>query len=179
MKYIAYVLLAFLVPFLVSCASNHESADGFASSKRLADDDRDGVTNQFDLCKNTARTTTVDEDGCGVEQSLTASSDIFILLFKMDSVDLPKRERLRLQRTISAFTGEHVKSIEIEPHRMVEEIELNVDDRAEAVTAFLVSAGVDRALIEVVPIGTISEHYHSDSRTKNLLNSRVVIRVKH
>jgi outer membrane protein OmpA-like peptidoglycan-associated protein len=181
MKRVAYVLFAFLTPLLMSCETNREPEGGFVSSDGLADNDRDGVINQHDLCDNTPRTTTVDENGCRVEQSLDATSDVFFVRFEANSANLSHREQLRLRSRVSAFTGEHVASIEVEPHRADDESDAILRGRAEAVEAFLLSLGVGQALIEVVPDGTISERYQSESESEveNRVNSRVSIRVNH
>lgn len=172
-------ILAVSLVALLGCAGSADQNASYEASDHIGDADRDGVTNQYDQCPNTPRTTSVDENGCRLELALDATRDEFLVMFAENSASLSEREKNVLLWNKSAFSADDVSEILVEPFILPRESDGLLNERASAVISSLIELGADPQLIRQVPMGSLSDEHVSGAEHEQAVNRRVYIRVTH
>jgi OOP family OmpA-OmpF porin len=148
------------------------------------DSDGDGVPDYKDECPNTPAGTQVDEVGCAKADTVTVVKEIIL---KGDTnFEFNKAELLPAAYPVLNNLAETIKKNpetrwRIEGHTdAIGSDSYNMDlsrRRAESVLNYLLSQGVDRSRLEVVPLGESQPVATNDTQEGRAMNRRVEIRL--
>ncbi len=148
------------------------------------DSDGDGVPDYKDECPNTPAGTQVDEVGCAKADTVTIVKEI--LLQGDTNFEFNKAELLPQAYPVLNELAENIKKNpktrwRIEGHTdAVGSDSYNMDlarRRAESVLNYLLSQGVDRSRLEIVPLGESQPVATNDTQEGRAMNRRVEIKM--
>ena len=146
------------------CPDDPEDKDGFEDADGCPDpdNDKDGILDEKDKCPNEPETKNgyQDEDGCPDEVPVAVKAFTGVVKginFRRNSADIKASSFPLLKQAIIVFKDYPALRVEISGHTSTEgKREFNMKlsrKRAEAVKAFLVSAGIDESRIGTIGYG--------------------------
>ena len=151
------------------------------------DSDNDGVPDYMDECENTPKGQEVDEKGCAVEKQVIIKEEIkqFTLSgdtnFEFNKSALLPHAHAALDPVIKTMKEFPESRWRIEGHTdAVGSDSYNMklsQQRAESVVNYLAGQGIDRARLEIVPMGESSPIATNDTQEGRAMNRRVEIKL--
>jgi OmpA-OmpF porin, OOP family len=149
------------------------------------DSDGDGVPDYLDKCPNTPRGEQVDQTGCSTQKDTVMIKEV-VTLSGDTNFEFNKSALLPSAYTVLNQLAESIKSNpdtrwRVEGHTdAVGSDSYNMDlsrSRAESVVNYLVSHGVDRNRLEIVPLGETTPIASNDTPEGRSMNRRVEIKM--
>jgi OOP family OmpA-OmpF porin len=170
------------------CPDDPEDKDGFEDADGCPDpdNDKDGILDEKDKCPNEPETKNgyQDEDGCPDEvpaQVKAFTGVVKGINFRRNSADIKASSFPLLKQAIIVFKDYPALRVEISGHTSTEgKREFNMKlsrKRAEAVKAFLVSAGIDENRIGTVGYGPDKPIADNDTKEGTEKNRRIEFRL--
>jgi outer membrane protein OmpA-like peptidoglycan-associated protein/opacity protein-like surface antigen len=170
------------------CPDDAEDKDGFEDADGCPDpdNDKDGIPDVSDKCPNEPETKNgyQDEDGCPDEVPVAVKAFTGVVKginFRRNSADIKASSFPLLKQAISVFKSYPALRVEISGHTSTEgKREFNMKlsrKRAEAVKAFLVSAGIDESRVGTIGYGPDKPIADNDSKDGQEKNRRIEFRL--
>jgi outer membrane protein OmpA-like peptidoglycan-associated protein len=170
------------------CPDDPEDKDGFEDADGCPDpdNDKDGIPDTADKCPNEPETKNgyQDEDGCPDEVPVAVkqfSGVVKGINFRRNSADIKASSFPLLKQAIIVFKDYPALRVEISGHTSTEgKREFNMKlsrKRAEAVKAFLVSAGIDESRIGTIGYGPDKPIADNDTKDGQEKNRRIEFRL--
>ncbi len=146
----------------------------------LADQDNDGVINARDLCENTPKAASIDNDGCETYYEATEKKQLKVL-FANNSTEISPLFITQVRTMAEFLTAYPDTSIELQGFASkTGNAEHNLTlskQRATNVRKALISYGVSHTRIKTIGFGDTVTAVKGDSDTTHALNRRVVATV--
>jgi OOP family OmpA-OmpF porin len=170
------------------CPDDAEDKDGFEDADGCPDpdNDKDGIPDATDKCPNEPETKNgyQDEDGCPDEVPVAVKQFTGVVKginFRRNSADIKASSFPLLKQAISVFKSYPALRVEISGHTSTEgKREFNMKlsrKRAEAVKAFLVSAGIDESRVGTIGYGPDKPIADNDTKDGQEKNRRIEFRL--
>ncbi|HZL17708.1 MAG TPA: OmpA family protein [Polyangia bacterium] len=170
------------------CPDDAEDKDGFEDADGCPDpdNDKDGIPDVSDKCPNEPETKNgyQDEDGCPDEVPVAVKAFTGVVKginFRRNSADIKASSFPLLKQAISVFKSYPALRVEISGHTSTEgKREFNMKlsrKRAEAVKAFLVSAGIDESRVGTIGYGPDKPIAANDTKDGQEKNRRIEFRL--